>query len=162
MEELQPVPVAAAKDGGLLRAAIVKTVIVVGTTVAPESVAHPTDSRVLEHSRQHLVKAAAEHGLKLRVRAACARGRVVHQQGKARTPYEFGVKVSIATTLKEGFVVGARAMPGNPYDGHAQPTRWSGRVSLPKARSPRRSWIAATVASRCRAFGSCAQVSDAV
>ena len=106
MEELQPVPVAAAKDGGLLRAAIVKTVIVVGTTVAPESVAHPTDSRVLEHSRQHLVKAAAEHGLKLRVRAACARGRVVHQQGKARTPYEFGVKVSIATTLKEGFVVG--------------------------------------------------------
>ena len=38
--------------------------------------------------------------------------------GKARTPYEFGVKVSIATTLKEGFVVGARSMPGNPYDGH--------------------------------------------
>ena len=84
MEELQPVPVAAAKDGGLLRAAIVKTVIVVGTTVAPESVAHPTDSRVLEHSRQHLVKAAAEHGLKLRVRAACARGRVVHQQGQGQ------------------------------------------------------------------------------
>lgn len=39
-------------------------------------------------------------------------------KGKARTPYEFGVKVAIATTLKEGFVVGARSMPGNPYDGH--------------------------------------------
>ena len=39
-------------------------------------------------------------------------------KGKARTRYEFGVKVSIATTLKEGVVVGARAMPGNPYDGH--------------------------------------------
>src|SRR3546814_9246971 len=39
-------------------------------------------------------------------------------KGKARTPYEFGVKVSIATTLKEGLVVGARSMPGNPYDGH--------------------------------------------
>ena len=29
-----------------------------------------------------------------------------------------GVKVSIATTLKEGLVVGMRSMPGNPYDGH--------------------------------------------
>jgi IS5 family transposase len=39
-------------------------------------------------------------------------------KAKARTPYEFGVKVSIATTLKEGLVVGMRSMPGNPYDGH--------------------------------------------
>ncbi len=39
-------------------------------------------------------------------------------KGKARTPYEFGVKVSIATTLKEGLVAGMRSMPGNPYDGH--------------------------------------------
>ncbi|MEO9101768.1 MAG: IS5 family transposase, partial [Burkholderiaceae bacterium] len=39
-------------------------------------------------------------------------------KGKARTPYEFGVKVSIATTLKEGLAVGMRSMPGNPYDGH--------------------------------------------
>ncbi|UZO94756.1 Transposase (plasmid) [Roseomonas mucosa] len=39
-------------------------------------------------------------------------------KGKARIRYEFGTKVSIATTLVEGFVVGMRAMPGNPYDGH--------------------------------------------
>lgn len=39
-------------------------------------------------------------------------------KGKARTPYEFGVKVSIATMLKEGLVVGMRSMPGHPYDGH--------------------------------------------
>jgi IS5 family transposase len=39
-------------------------------------------------------------------------------KGKARARYEFGVKVSIATTLKEGLVLGARSMPGNPYDGH--------------------------------------------
>lgn len=39
-------------------------------------------------------------------------------KGKARTPYEFGVKVTLATTLKEGVVVGCRSMPGNPYDGH--------------------------------------------
>ena len=39
-------------------------------------------------------------------------------KGKARNPYEFGVKVSITTTHREGFVVGARSMPGRPYDGH--------------------------------------------
>lgn len=39
-------------------------------------------------------------------------------KGKARTPYEFGVKVSVAVTAKEGVVVGMRSMPGNPYDGH--------------------------------------------
>ena len=39
-------------------------------------------------------------------------------KGKARVRYEFGAKVSIATTLAGGFVVGMRSMPGNPYDGH--------------------------------------------
>lgn len=32
--------------------------------------------------------------------------------------YEFGVKGLIVATLKEGLVVGARSMPGNPYDGY--------------------------------------------
>jgi len=39
-------------------------------------------------------------------------------KGKARVRYEFGCKVSVATTLNEGFVVGMRALPGSPYDGH--------------------------------------------
>lgn len=39
------------------------------------------------------------------------------RKGKAGTRYEFGVKVSIATTLKEGLVVGTRSMPSNPHDG---------------------------------------------
>ena len=39
-------------------------------------------------------------------------------KGKARQPYEFGVKVSVATTHKEGLVVGMQSLPGNPYDGH--------------------------------------------
>jgi IS5 family transposase len=39
-------------------------------------------------------------------------------KGKARVRYEFGCKVSLATTLDEGFVVGMRSFPGNPYDGH--------------------------------------------
>ena len=39
-------------------------------------------------------------------------------KGKARNPYEFGVKVSLAVTHKHGLMVGARSFPGNPYDGH--------------------------------------------
>ena len=43
-------------------------------------------------------------------------------KGKAHKPYEFGVKVSVATTIKHSrggqFVLHAKALPGNPYDGH--------------------------------------------
>jgi transposase, IS5 family len=43
-------------------------------------------------------------------------------KGKPHKPYEFGVKVSVATTLKRGkggqFVTHVQALPGNPYDGH--------------------------------------------
>jgi transposase, IS5 family len=39
-------------------------------------------------------------------------------KGKARKPYEFGVKVSLAITHQHGLMVGARSFPGNPYDGH--------------------------------------------
>ena len=44
-------------------------------------------------------------------------------KGKSRTPYEFGVKVGIATTLKHNLIVGARAFTGNPYDGHTLNTQ---------------------------------------
>ncbi len=43
-------------------------------------------------------------------------------KGKARMPYEFGVKVSLTTTnrrCKGGqFILHAKALPGSPYDGH--------------------------------------------
>lgn len=39
-------------------------------------------------------------------------------KGKAKRPYEFGVKVGIASTFKHNLIVGARAFHGNPYDGH--------------------------------------------
>jgi IS5 family transposase len=43
-------------------------------------------------------------------------------KGKASAPYEFGVKASIVTTNRRApggqFVLHARALPGNPYDGH--------------------------------------------
>src|SRR5260221_3709937 len=43
-------------------------------------------------------------------------------KGKAHPPYEFGVKVSVATILHRSkggqFALHAKALPGNPYDGH--------------------------------------------
>ena len=196
VEVLLAVTIEAARAAGLIKKSSLDKIIV-DTTVMPKAIAHPTDSRLLEKSRQHLVKLAAEHSLQLRQnynqqaphmaaqigRYAHARqfkrmrkmlkalrvrvgrvyreitrkigelpeqaqakaknllhrvGRILTQKtrdknklyalhapeveciakGKARTPYEFGVKVTIATTLKEGLVVGMRSMPGNPYDGH--------------------------------------------
>ena len=47
-------------------------------------------------------------------------------KGKAHAPYEFGVKVSIATTLHRSkggqFALHAKALPGSPYDGHTLAT----------------------------------------
>ena len=196
VETLLMATIDAARRAGVVNAASVDRVIV-DTTVMPKAVAHPTDSKLLERSRQHLVKVAGEHGIALRQnynrtapRLAAQIGRYAHakqfkrmkkalramrtrvgrvqrevarqlgdlpeqaqvlvgdllartgrilaqrtkdknklyalhvpeveciSKGKARTPYEFGVKVSIATTLKEGLVVGMRSMPGNPWDGH--------------------------------------------
>jgi len=39
-------------------------------------------------------------------------------KGNARNPYEFGVKVSLVVTHKQGLMIGARSFPGNSYDGH--------------------------------------------
>ena len=38
-------------------------------------------------------------------------------KGKAHKKYEFGAKVSVAVTNREGLVVGMQTYPGNPYDG---------------------------------------------
>ena len=174
--------------------------IIIDTTVMEKAVAYPTDSRLLERGRQHLVKLAGTLGIDLRQnynreapRLAAQVGRYAHakqyrrmkatlkslrtlvgrvwrdidrkldrdderyaakaasilarvkrlleqkpkdknklyslhapeveciSKGKARQPYEFGVKVTVATTHKEGLVVGMRSLPGNPYDGHTLP-----------------------------------------
>lgn len=39
-------------------------------------------------------------------------------KGKARKPYEFGVKNAVVISHKAGLMLGARTFPGNPYDGH--------------------------------------------
>jgi IS5 family transposase len=94
--------------------------------------------RVMRDLRRHL-QDIPEGGLRDRIIARLALvSQLLHQQpkggdkiyalhepevdciskGKARVRYEFGCKVSVATTLDEGFVVGMRSFPGNPYDGH--------------------------------------------
>jgi len=73
-------------------------------------------------------------------------------KGKAHKPYEFGVKVSVATTLSHAkggqFVTHVKAMPGKPYDAtHWQQSyrRWK-RLSatLSSASSPTRDTAATT------------------
>jgi transposase, IS5 family len=39
-------------------------------------------------------------------------------KGKARVRYEFGCKVSLTTTHKQGLVIASQSIAGNPYDGH--------------------------------------------
>ena len=55
-------------------------------------------------------------------------------KGKASAPYEFGVKASIVTTNRRApgglFVLHAKSLPGNPYDGHTLAGRHRGH---PKA-----------------------------
>ena len=55
----------AARKIGMMKASSMDRVIV-DTTVMPKAVAHPTDSRLLEKSRQHLVKLSKDHDITLR------------------------------------------------------------------------------------------------
>jgi IS5 family transposase len=43
-------------------------------------------------------------------------------KGKAHRKYEFGCKVSVTVTHKEGFALDVSALEGNPYDGHTLKT----------------------------------------
>ena len=67
-------------------------------------------------------------------------------KGKAHRPYEFGVKVSVATTLHRSkggqFVAHVKALPGNPYDGHTL------AVVLPEMETQIGATIARVVADR--------------
>jgi IS5 family transposase len=65
VEELLAETIEAAKRANVIKTSSLKRVIV-DTTVMEKAIAHPTDSRLLERCREHLVKAAARHGLKLR------------------------------------------------------------------------------------------------
>lgn len=165
----------------------------VDTTVQPKHITYPTDAKLLNRSREHLVKLAKKHDIKLRQsyerkgpQAALKAGRYAHakqykrirrmiktlktylgrvvrgierksdivstelknslthatrllqqqqqdshklyslhelhvaciSKGAAHKRYEFGNKVCVCATNKEGFIVGSHGLEGNPYDSH--------------------------------------------
>tara|TARA_R110002074_G_C12460979_1_gene659425 strand:+ start:124 stop:1464 length:1341 start_codon:yes stop_codon:yes gene_type:complete len=170
--------------------------VIVDTTVMEKNITHPTDSKLMNKAREHLVSVAKKEGVVLRqsytklsktalikaARYAHASqfkrmrkqvktiknylGRVVRDverqlvsqeekynkfedvlgqakqllsqtktsknklyslhapevsciaKGKAHKRYEFGCKVSLTMTYKEGLVLESTALQGNPFDGH--------------------------------------------
>ena len=197
-EQLLKLSIDAGLKTGTIKPESLKTAVI-DTTVMEKAIAHPSDSKLLQKSRERLVALAREKGVKLRQtyekefgelsykasRYAHARqmnrlkrtnrkmatrvGRLIREllnkvpteqmaggfldtltrastairqavdpgmrtadkifafhapevacirKGKARKPNEFGCKVSVMTTAKEGFVLCSHAMHGNPYDGH--------------------------------------------
>jgi hypothetical protein len=63
-DELRAETIEAAKRANVIKTPSPKRVIV-DMTVMEKAIAHPADSRQLERCREHLVEAAAQHGLKL-------------------------------------------------------------------------------------------------
>ena len=115
VEELLVQTLVVAINLGLIERTALQSVIV-DSTVQSKAVAHPTDSRLLEVARRQIADAAKAHGICLKQsyteEVECI------SKGKVRSPYEFGVKIGIATSLRGNLIVGARSFPGNPYDGH--------------------------------------------
>ncbi len=113
----------AAKSGALKPSEL--TAVVVDTTVQPKNLAHPTDAKRLNRARE-LACAHPEKAEAPKIYALHAPEVECIGKGKAHKPYEFGVKVSLAITAaasKGGqFVLHAKALPGNPYDGHTLKT----------------------------------------
>ena len=81
VETLLLVTIDAARRGGMLKASSLDKIIV-DTTVMPKAIAHPTDSRLLEKSRQHLVKLADENGIALRQNYNREAPRLAAQMGR--------------------------------------------------------------------------------
>ena len=192
MEALLQQTLAVGLDVGAVKPTSLQRVSV-DTTVQPKAIAHPTDAKLLNRSRERLVRLAGKQGVTLRQsyrrkgpqavlkagRYAHARqtqrmrkqikrlrtylGRVIRDierkvqkppealrqelqlakrllkqqrsdsnklyslhepqvacisKGKAHKKYEFGNKVSLCVTNREGFILGAQGLEGNPYDGH--------------------------------------------
>ena len=72
----------------------------IDTTVQEKSVTFPTDAKLLHRMRVKIVALARALGIELR-----------HKR------YEFGVKVGVVVTQQNPFVLSAKSLPGNPFDG---------------------------------------------
>jgi transposase, IS5 family len=83
--------------------------------------------RKLPDGQQHLFETMLEMAQKLLLQTKTSSDKLysLHApeveciaKGKAHKRYEFGCKVSLVVTHKEGLVLSSRALHGNPYDGH--------------------------------------------
>jgi transposase, IS5 family len=74
--------------------------VIVDTTVMPTAVAHPTDSRLLEKSRQHMVKLAEDNGLMLRQNYNRDAPRIAMQIGRYAHAKQFRRMKRSLRTLK--------------------------------------------------------------
>src|SRR5205807_767921 len=115
-----------AHEAGALRTNDLKRVTV-DTTVQPKAITFPTDAKLLHAAIKGLNRLARRPGVQLRQRGWKLYSFHAPEvecigKGKASAPYEFGVKASIVTTNARApggqFVLHAKALPGNPYDGH--------------------------------------------
>lgn len=104
----------------LLRSRLGRIIRDVGRKIAGKPALEETFVQPLARARQIRLQQQRQRGWKLysfhAPEVECI------GKGKARAPYEFGVKVSIVTTNVRApggqFVLHAKALPGNPYDGH--------------------------------------------
>ena len=88
-----------------------------------ERKAHKTKGRIADEPLRELL--ALAHRLLQQQRNSKNKLYSVHApeveciaKGKAHKRYEFGCKASVATTSKNNWIVGAKSLHGNPYDGH--------------------------------------------
>ena len=99
VETLLAASIEAARRGGVIHKTSTQQVIV-DTTVMPKAIAHPTDSQLLDKSRQHLVKAAEDNGLRLRQNYNRVAPRLAAQIGRYAHAKQFKrMKKAVRTLL---------------------------------------------------------------
>ena len=105
----------ASRRGGVVKASSVERVIV-DTTVMPKAIAHPTDSRLLEKSREHLVRAAEENGLSLRQNYNRVAPRLAAQIGRYAHAKQFNrMRQAVRATHLRGSCAARNSAPvGTP------------------------------------------------
>lgn len=91
--------------------------LVQGQGSAPQSAAAVSELNTLLERAERI--RTQQHHSKNKLHALHAPEVACVGKGKARKPYEFGVKTGIVITHRHGLIAGARTFPGNPYDGHA-------------------------------------------
>ncbi len=103
-----------------LRTYLGRTIRDIGRQIAVEDELQDIFRRPLHLAGRVLEQRQKQHGKKVYSLHAPEVERI--GKGKAHAPYEFGVKVSVATMLHRSkggqFALHAKALPGNPYDGH--------------------------------------------